>query len=165
AEVACLPRVVSKEQLPAATAQNAATDGTAALVGPALGGALFGLHALLPFVADAVSYTVSVVTLFFIPARFQGERNVETRRSLRKEIAEGLVWLRHQPLIRFIAVLTGVTNIPGLVLIIIVVAQDQMHASSLMVGLLFASGGLGAINNAAVAPWAQWRARFATVMM
>jgi MFS family permease len=133
AEVACLPRVVSKEQLPAATAQNAATDGTAALVGPALGGALFGLHALLPFVADAVSYTVSVVTLFFIPARFQGERNVETRRSLRKEIAEGLVWLRHQPLIRFIAVLTG--------------------------------GGIGGIMGAAIAPWVQKRARFATVII
>ena len=165
AEVACLPRVVSKEQLPAATAQNAATDGTAALVGPALGGALFGLHALLPFVADAVSYTVSVVTLFFIPARFQGERNVETRRSLRKEIAEGLVWLWHQPLIRFIAVLTGVTNIPGLVLIIIVVAQDQLHASSLVVGLIFTIGGVGGIIGAAIAPWVQKRARFATVII
>ncbi len=42
AEVAALPRVVSKDQLPAANAQNAATDGTSALVGPALGGALFG---------------------------------------------------------------------------------------------------------------------------
>ncbi len=165
AEVACLPRVVSKEQLPAATAQNAATDGTAALVGPALGGALFGLHALLPFVADAVSYTVSVVTLFFIPARFQGERKAETRRSLRKEIAEGLAWLWHQPLIRFIAVLTGVTNIPGLVLIIIVVAQDQMHASSLVVGLIFTIGGVGGIIGAAIAPWVQKRARFATVII
>ncbi|HEX5440317.1 MAG TPA: MFS transporter [Ktedonobacterales bacterium] len=165
AEVACLPRVVSKEQLPAATAQNAATDGTAALVGPALGGALFGLHALLPFVVDAVSYAVSVVTLLFIPARFQGERKAGTQRSLRKEIAEGLVWLWHQPLIRFIAVLTGVTNIPGLVLIIIVVAQDQMHASSLVVGLIFAIGGIGGVIGAAIAPWVQKRARFATVII
>ena len=165
AEVACLPRVVSKEQLPAATAQNAATDGTAALVGPALGGALFGLHALLPFVADAVSYAVSVVTLFFIPARFQGERKAESRRSLRKEIGEGLTWLWQQPLIRFIAVLTGVTNIPGLVLIIIVVAQDQMHASSLVVGLIFTIGGIGGIIGAAIAPWVQKRARFATVII
>src|SRR5262249_52154798 len=41
AEVASLPRVVPKEQLPAANAQNAATEGTAVLVGPPLGGALF----------------------------------------------------------------------------------------------------------------------------
>src|SRR6185312_10338782 len=49
AEVACLPRVVTKEQLPAANAQNAATDGTSTLLGPALGGAIFGIHSLLPF--------------------------------------------------------------------------------------------------------------------
>src|SRR5207244_1163747 len=33
AEAACLPRVVPKEQLPAATAQNMATDGITALIG------------------------------------------------------------------------------------------------------------------------------------
>ncbi|HEV8192603.1 MAG TPA: MFS transporter, partial [Ktedonobacterales bacterium] len=38
AEVASLPRVVPKEQLPAANAQYSATEGTSALVGPALGG-------------------------------------------------------------------------------------------------------------------------------
>src|SRR6266702_393699 len=43
AEAACLPRVVAKEQLPAATAQNMATDGINSLVGPPLGGALFAL--------------------------------------------------------------------------------------------------------------------------
>lgn len=165
AEVACLPRVVAKEQLPAANAQNAATDGVSTLVGPAMGGALFGIHSLLPFVADAVSYAFSVVTLLFIPARFQGERNIETRRSLWHEIAEGLVWLWRQPLIRFIAVLTGVTNIPGLVLIVIVVAQEQMHASAAVVGLIFAIGGIGGIIGAAVAPWIQKRMSFAVVII
>ncbi len=37
AEVACLPRVVSKEQLPAANAQNLATEGITSLAGPPLG--------------------------------------------------------------------------------------------------------------------------------
>ena len=37
AEAACLPRVVPKEQLPAATAQNMATDGITTLIGPPLG--------------------------------------------------------------------------------------------------------------------------------
>ena len=165
AEVACLPRVVTKEQLPAANAQNAATDGTSTLLGPALGGALFGIHSLLPFVADAVSYAFSVVTLLFIPVRFQGERNMATRRSLRAEIGEGLVWLWRQPLIRFIAVLTGVTNVPGLALIVIVVAQQQMHASAAVVGLIFTIGGVGAILGAAIAPWVQKRFSFASVIL
>lgn len=165
AEVACLPRVVPVEQLPAANAQNAATDGTSALLGPALGGALFGIHSLLPFVADAVSYAVSVVTLLFIPVRFQSERKSTTRRSLWVEIGEGLAWLWHQPLIRFIAVLTGVSNIPAYVLIIIVVAQEQMHASPEVVGLIFTIGGIGGIVGAVLAPWVQKRMRFATVII
>ena len=165
AEVACLPRVVAKEQLPAANAQYAATDGVSTLVGPALGGALFGFARMLPFVADAISYAASVVSLLLIPAQFQGERSAANRRSLRAEIGEGLVWLWRQPLVRFIAVLTGVTNIPGLVLIVIVVAQQQMHASDAVIGLIFAIGGLGGICGAVVAPWAQRHLSFATVII
>src|SRR6266496_4520067 len=60
AEVACLPRVVAKEQLPAATAQNESTMGMTTLLGPLLGGALYGLQQALPFLADAISYVVSV---------------------------------------------------------------------------------------------------------
>ncbi|MBF6589392.1 MAG: MFS transporter [Ktedonobacterales bacterium] len=166
AEVACLPRVVPKEQLPAATAQNAVTDGTSALIGPSLGGALFGLGQMLPFVADAVSYAGSVVSLLFIRTRFQGERPVGTRRPLRQEIWEGLVWLWRQPLIRFIALLTGANNLltAGYVLIIILLAQ-RLHASDATIGLILGIGGVGAILGAAVASPIQRRFRFRTVIV
>src|SRR5438874_9941571 len=49
AEAACLPRVVPKAQLPAATAQNMATDGITVLAGPPLGGALYLVSNVLPF--------------------------------------------------------------------------------------------------------------------
>lgn len=80
AEAACLPRVVPKEQLPAATAQNMATDGITALIGPPLGGALYTAGKFLPFIADAFSYAVSVVSLFFIKVQFQKERVAEPRK-------------------------------------------------------------------------------------
>src|SRR5207302_5597548 len=66
AEVACLPRVVTKEQLPAATAQNEATQGITVLLSPVLGGALYAIRQVLPFLADAVSYAASVLSLLFI---------------------------------------------------------------------------------------------------
>ncbi len=53
AEVACLPRVVSKPQLPAAVAQNQATEGLAQVLSPQLGGAIYGVARSLPFLADA----------------------------------------------------------------------------------------------------------------
>src|SRR5438552_832987 len=82
AEAACLPRVVPKEQLPAATAQNMATDGITALIGPPLGGALYTVGKFLPFVADAISYAASVVSLFFIEVKFQKERVAAPRKLL-----------------------------------------------------------------------------------
>src|SRR5207302_3391809 len=66
AEVASLPRVVPKEQLPAATGQNIAAQSTAFLFGPALGGALYSLGRIIPFLTDALSYLVSVISLLFI---------------------------------------------------------------------------------------------------
>ena len=165
AEAACLPRVVPKEQLPAATAQNMATDGITVLLGPSLGGALYTAGRLLPFVADAVSYVVSVISLFFIKAKFQKER-VAARRNLWIEIREGLSWLWHQPLIRFIAILTGGNNLinSGYVLIIIVLAQRQ-HASSFTIGLIFAVGGIGGIIGALIATPLQKRLSFAQAII
>ena len=145
AEAACLPRVVTKAQLPAATAQNNATDGVSTLIGPSLGGALFGAAHALPFLADAVSYLASVVSLLFIATPFQGER-MAARRPLHHDIGEGLAWLWRQPLIRYMAILTGISNLVGngVFLIAIVIAQGQ-HASSAVIGLIFAVGGVGGI--------------------
>lgn len=160
AEAACLPRVVPKEQLPAATAQNMATDGVTTLIGPSLGGALYTAGRLLPFLADAISYAVSVCSLFFIKTKFQKER-VAARRSLWIEIREGLAWLWHHPLIRFMAILTGGNNLisAGLVLTIIVLAQRQ-HAPAFVIGLIFAIGGIGGVLGAVVAPFFQKRLSF-----
>jgi predicted MFS family arabinose efflux permease len=165
AEAACLPRVVPKEQLPAATAQNMATDGITALIGPPLGGALYTAGKFLPFVADAISYTVSVISLFFIKTKFQKEREAAPRK-LWVEIHEGLAWLWHHPLIRFMAILTGGYNLifAGFTLIIIVLAQQQ-HASSFTIGLIFSVGGIGAVIGSVVATSIQKRFSFGQVII
>jgi MFS family permease len=189
AEVACLPRVVPTEQLPAATAQNAVTDGTSALIGPPLGGALYGLSAMLPFVTDAVSYAASVLSLFFIRTRFQEER-AGKRRHIWREIGEGLGWLFHQPLVRFIALLTGMSNLTGAgtILIIIELLKGVNTAAvtvgplvagplslgaftvgpltaGVATGLIFSIGGVGGIFGAVVATPIQKRLRFGVVII
>ena len=160
AEVACLPRVVTKEQLPAANAQNLATEGITSLAGPPLGGALYSLGYTLPFLADAISYAASVVSLFFIRTKFQAERVVAPRK-LWVEIKEGLVWLWRNPIIRFMAILTGGYNLIGAggILVIIVLAQ-HMRATPFTIGLIFAIGGAGGILGAIIAPPLQKRLSF-----
>jgi len=165
AEVACLPRVVAKEQLPAATAQNESTMGITNLLGPLLGGALYGLQQALPFLADAVSYVVSVCSLLFIKTKFQQERTQE-RRKLYIEIKEGLVWLWRQPLIRYMAFLTGGLNLTSAGLIpILVVLVKQQHGSSFIYGVILTIGGIGGIAGALLGSPIQKRFSFGPVII
>ncbi|HEU0026114.1 MAG TPA: MFS transporter [Ktedonobacterales bacterium] len=161
AEVSTLPHVVSKEQIPQATAQNEATTGTTVLIGPALGGALYALGRFAPFLADAISYAASVLTLSFIRAPFQDERQEGRRRELLAEIREGLSWLWGQPLIRYLAFLTGGWNFVGAGLIpVLLILVKQQHGSSLLYGTILTIGGIGAIAGSLLAAPIRRRFRF-----
>jgi len=164
-EVACLPRVVANEQLPAATAQNESTQGITSLLSPLLGGTLYSIRQALPFLADAVSYGVSVCSLLFIKTRFQQERTQE-HRKLYIEIKEGLVWLWHQPLIRYMAFLTGGLNLVNAGFIpILVVLVKQQHGSSFIYGVVLTIGGIGGIVGSLLGSPIQKRFRFGTVII
>ncbi len=157
AESSALPHVVPRSQLPAALAQNQAREQGAELAGQPLGGVLFGIGHMLPFVFDALSYVVSFVTLCFIRPRLQGEREpVSTR--LRADIAEGIRWLWHQRFLRAMVSLIGVTNLAfnALTLTLIVRAQ-QLGATPAQIGLMFAGYGGAAILGALTAPALQRR--------
>jgi MFS family permease len=153
AEAACLPRVVAREQLAAASAQSAATGGAAALIGPPLGGVLYGLGRAAPFLADAVSYVASALSLRFVRTAFQGERSAGPR-ALRAEIAEGLRWLWRQPLLRTLAFLTGGINgaFPDAGTLILIVLTRQRHATPAATGLVLAVGSVGYIVGSLLAP-------------
>lgn len=160
AETASLPRVVSKEQLPAAISQNQVTFGITNLLGPALGGFLYTLGRAVPFLVDAISYLVSVISLLFIKAKFQMERTVASRK-LRTEIVEGMKWLWRQPILRVMAFLNSGWSALGFgfSLMVIVMAQGQ-HLSPTFIGILFAIGGVSSILGASITPFIQKRLRY-----
>jgi MFS family permease len=165
AEYAALPHVVTKEQLPAATGQNEMLYSTALLLGPPLGGALYSIAHMLPFLGDAVSYAASVLSLFFIKTKFQGARESTSQQRLWADVKIGLSWLWHNPLLRFLAILTCGLTAPcaGYALILIVIAQGQ-HASATVIGLIFAGAGVGSIVGAALASPLQRRFGFARLV-
>ena len=165
AEAACLPRVVAKTQLPAATGQNQATDAIATLISQPIGGLIYGINTMLPFVGDAVSYVASVISLGFIKTRFQAERSTEQRR-LGVEIREGLSWLWHQRLIRYMAFLTGSANFVfgGSYLILIVLAL-KMGASPFTIGLIGSIMAVGGIVGSIIGATIQRRFSFGQVII
>ena len=167
AEVAALPRVVSRDQLPEAAAQNEAAFGATAIIGPSFGTFLYqALGRGAPFIADAISYAISVVSLSFIKTKFQMEREATTNRNLRAEIMEGLRWLWGQPLIRYMAFLTGAFNMVGSAtnLIIILLAKN-MGAQDAQIGLIFSIAGLGGILGSLIGGQIQKRFSFGQVII
>ena len=166
AEVAALPRVVPASQLPQAAAQNEAAFGAVHIVGPSVGTAFYqALGRGAPFIADAISYGVSVVSLLFIRTEFRLARAAPAR-SLRAEIAEGLRWLWHRPLIRYMAFLTGGLNfVNSAVPIIVIVLAKQMEATDIDIGLIFSIGGIGGILGSLIGGQIQKRYSFGQVII
>lgn len=165
AEGAALPHVVPRAQLPTAVAQNQARDQGADLAGQPLGGFLFGLGHVVPFLVDAVSYLVAFLAM--LPVRSALESSEKpTRRHLLAEIGEGVRWLWRQHLLRTLVVLVAVGNLiyNALILAMIVRAQD-LSASPAAIGLLLGTFGVGALIGALAAPAIQRRVRPNVVMI
>jgi Transmembrane secretion effector len=152
-----LGRMVPREQLSLAIAQEELLEGTTALCGPSLAGLLFTLGRFLPFVTDAISYVASIVTLLFIRTPFQGERKSE-RPHLLVEIRAGMLWMWQQPFLRSMTLLMTVATFcaGGQTLTIIVLAQ-QRGASPVVIGFIFAIGGVGEIVGSLLSPF--WEKR------
>ena len=163
ARLAALPRVVPREQLPAAVAQNEVGESIVTLLSPPLGGVIFSLGRALPFLGDAISYAVSVISLCFIRVPFQTERtpaDAKTPRHLVAEMLVGMRWLWRSPLIRFMSfVYAGFALAGGYELAVIVLATER-HATPFVIGLIFAAGGVGGLLGALIAPRLQRRFRF-----
>jgi hypothetical protein len=117
------------------------------------------------FLADASSYVVSVCSLLLIRTPFQQARPPAPKKIL-IDIHEGLLWLWHHPLIRYMAFLTGGWNFASGGFIPILVVLVKLHqGSSLLYGTILTIGGIGGILGALLASPIQKRFRFGQVII
>jgi MFS family permease len=165
AEGSALPTVVSDRHLDAALARNGARAHAAALAGLPVGGALFGLGRAVPFVFDAVSYFMSVVTVSLIRTSFHREAPpVKTR--LRGEMRAGLSWFWRQPFLRATSLVatTRTFTMTSLYLVVIVIERER-GASATLIGLTFAFVGIGGLIGSLAAPWFSRHVSMRTVIV
>ena len=166
AEAAVLPKVVPAAQLPNAVGQNEAAFGAAMIVGPSVGTSLFQLvNHLAPFVLNAVLFFVSLVSLRHIRTSFRTTQ-VESRKSLRGEIVEGLRWILDRPLIRYLALLCGGMNMMiAATPLLLIMSAKQLGAQDMEIGVLFSVGGLGGILGSMLAARLLRRFGFRTLIV
>jgi MFS family permease len=142
---AALPNVVAPDQLPAALSQSQAAYSGVRTFGSLLGGTLYGIGAIFPFLVNAVSFGASVLSLGFIRGNFQrgGEGS---RLTLFKAIAEGFSWLWRQPLLRFLTVVNGADSLRyGAGYLVILVLAQELHTSARGIGGIFTGAAVGAL--------------------
>jgi len=151
AEIGAVRSVVPAAQLQSAFATEQARMSTVYLIGPPLGGALFGLARSLPFLVDAVSYAFSTGTLLAMRTPFQEERDESETAGIWTQIKEGLAWLWGHPFLRTCALLFVGGNFlfGALDLVLIVAAQRQGYSPAVIGALVSATGAFSLLGSIA----------------
>lgn len=148
---ALLPDMVTRDQLPSAVSLNSAAFTGAALVGPAIAGALIPLIGVGGvFVVNSVSYLAVLWAL----TRFDGipafSRRHPSPDGVFGSIRRGMRYVRQSPLLSGLLL---VSTISGLFArsygpLLAVFARDVYHLGSVAFGFLVAAPGLGTLAGA-----------------
>ena len=154
AHYAYVPTLVGRERLTESNSRLQVSYSAAAAAGPGLAGALVQLlSAPVAVLADAVSFLVSAVLLRSIrrpePPPVRSDAGLPMRRS----IADGMRKLLGHPLLRAIIVasvpITFFTS--GFLALYVLYATRDLGLAPATIGLIFATGGVGAISGAMLA--------------
>ena len=161
---AMVPRLVSDRELMSAIGLNSAAFNGATLVGPLIGGVLiipFGVGGLM--LINAVSYLAVVAALLVISPQ---PIEVRTRLSMLASIREGLAYIRRDPVLRWVVLLTVTTALFTRPYIQLLPAEAQfLGVGALELSWLLAASGVGALAGALVtASLGGWKRRGALLV-
>lgn len=149
-------RVVPSAQLPAAMALTQARGQAAAMIGPPVGGALFGVAQSLPFGLDALSFGAITVTSALVRSPLDPERRPATgtrREPLRRVVTAGLRYVLGNPYLRMYALWGAAVNAvaAGMLLMVIVLARSR-GADPTEVGAMVSVNALCGLGGSLLGP-------------
>jgi MFS family permease len=162
---AMVPRLVPESQLMSAIGLNSAAFNGSTLVGPLIGGVLiipFGVGGLM--LINAISYIAIVIALWFMSP--QPAREVANRPAMLDSIREGLAYIRHDPMLRWVVLLSIATALFTRPYIQLLPAEAQLlGVGAVQLSWLLAASGLGALCGAlSTASLGAWRYRGAVLV-
>ncbi|MEQ4300498.1 MFS transporter [Plantactinospora sp. B6F1] len=151
AAFAVLPGIMPADRLAVANGRlQAGTAVAGGFVGAPLSGVLFALSAALPFVVDAVTFTLAALlalTLRPTPVPAPSALHPVGPGAAWRAAGDGLRWIWRDATLRRITGLTVVTNLAtsGLVAIIVLYALEVLTVPAAGYGLFMAAAMLGAL--------------------
>jgi MFS family permease len=137
------PNLVPPEALASAITINTGAWQTAGIVGPALGGLLYGLGPSVPFATGAVLMLVAIVSATLIPK--PPARRSEQATSLGTMLAGFHYIFSNRIVLGAISLDMFAVLLGGAVALLPIYAKDILHAGPTALGFLRAAPGIGAI--------------------
>jgi len=148
-----LPGLVGLEHVVEGNSKLQATQSVAAVVAPAVGGALLRVISAPALIAGTVlTYLTSAAAV----GRITHEETLPARadrRPLRTEIAEGVRFVIHQPLLRRIVACTSIGNFAGAAsnALMVIYALRVLELDAATLGLVYSVSSVGGILGAVLA--------------
>ncbi len=156
--MALVPSLVSDAELERAASVLTSTElVTNDLVGPPLGGLLFAAAIAAPFATDSLSFFVAALLGMRIAGSFRAVPRAASRASatsVLQDMAEGVRWLWHRPMLRDLALVsTGLgTFVYVANAVLVLFAVRNLGLGDFGFGLFLIPGALGGVAGSTVAP-------------
>ena len=143
--------MLSPDQISPALSRIQASASTAGLMGPLIGGWLYGVNRMLPFGVNSASYAVSALLLWRLRIKLPG---TSQPKSARFTASAGLRWLWGQQNMRRVVIFASVLNLLyAATEIMLIVSVRQQTGSASTIGAVMACGGIGSVLGALGANW------------
>jgi len=153
---ALLPTIVRRENLLQANARLSTTDSLAEIGGPALTGLLVqAIGAPLAIFVDALSYIASITSLSAMRVQETPAAPHKESARIRQQIVQGFAAVREDPALRSLALITAMRAFfgAGIGTLYDLLALRELGFTPALLGLLVATGGIGALGGAVLAEW------------
>lgn len=160
---ALLPSIVPQPQLQSAVATSTSVMQTAMVIGPALGGLLYGVGPVVPFLFSAVAFAAASLNVIAIPAL---QRVAPRTPVTLQSVFAGVAFIRTRPImlgaisLDLFAVLLG-----GATAMLPVYARDILFAGPWALGVLRTAPAIGAVAMSLYLARFPLRHRVGTIML
>jgi MFS family permease len=154
---AVLPMVVDHRRLDRANGWLTVEENVGQLAGAPLAAVLFGVAVALPLLGNGVWFALAAVMVMRIGGGYRPVREKKTK--LRQDVADGLLWLWRDKLLRDLAIATCLIATFAAMAsgILVLYALDVLGIPEAAFGLLAAGGGvgglIGGLSSARIVSW------------
>jgi MFS family permease len=146
-QFAAIPSLVRQAELMTANGRMQASFSGAQVLGPMLAGMLlFALPLPTLLLFDAGSFLVSACMLALIFTSFNGAAK-RAKTSIRSEVAEGLRYVWHHPVLRILSLFLPLLNLLSIITLsqIVVLATVHFHTATWQISALYSAAGAGVV--------------------